>query len=172
MQEACAAKIARSKAALLSAWPTASPTNSRNTASTGPFVERASCRARSHRSGTLAAELGQDVLLGRKIIKKGTLTYIGRFSDVLHSGFQEAALGEESQSSAVQAIAGFGAMAFAAAGARGDLERAERTADRAAFSRGTPYLTIGQVRPIVNIGQRSHGFPDVIARKGEAAWRK
>src|SRR5271170_7366751 len=59
------------------------------------------------------------MLLGGEIIEKGSLSYIGRFGDVLHGGFQEAAFGEERECGAVEAVASFGAMAFAAAAARG-----------------------------------------------------
>src|SRR6202046_5796607 len=88
------------------------------------YVESGSCRGASflkgafHGSGALAAEFGQDVLLGGKIIEKGAFAHIGRFGDVLDSGFQETAFSEEGQRGAVEAVAGFGAMAFAAAGAR------------------------------------------------------
>jgi hypothetical protein len=70
-----------------------------------------------HRGGALAAEFGQDVLLGGEIIEKGPLTYIGRFGDVLHGRFQETTFGEKSEGGAVEAVAGLITMAFAAAGA-------------------------------------------------------
>jgi hypothetical protein len=77
-----------------------------------------------HGSSPLAAEFSQDVLLGREVIEKGTLSYVGRFGDVLHGGFQETTFSEEGQRGAEEAIAGFSTMAFAAASARGGFARA------------------------------------------------
>ena len=73
-------------------------------------------------SGALAAEFSQDVFLGGEIIEKSAFSYIGGFGDVLDGGFQETAFSEEGQGGAVEALAGFGAMAFAAAGARGGFD--------------------------------------------------
>ena len=88
------------------------------------YIEHGSFRCASflkgafHGSGALAAEFGQDVLLRGEIIEKGAFAHVGRFGDVLHGGFQETAFSEERQGGAVEAVAGFGPMAFAAAGAR------------------------------------------------------
>jgi hypothetical protein len=75
-----------------------------------------------HSGRALAPELRQDMLFGGEIIEKGPLSYIGRFGDVLHGGFQETARGKEGEGCAVQSIAGFSAMAFAAATARGGFD--------------------------------------------------
>ncbi len=102
----------------------------------GAFRRACLLQCAFHRSGALAAEFGQDMLLGGEIIEKGSFTYIGRFGDVLDGSFQKTTFGEEGESGAVEAIASFGAMAFAAAGARGGCDRREdqRVAER--FSQG------------------------------------
>src|SRR5271170_5917028 len=89
----------------------------------GAFRRASFLKRAFHGSGALAAEFGQDVFLGGEIIKEGTLSYIGRFGDVLHGSFEKTTFGEEGQGGAVETIAGFGAMAFAAAGARGGFNR-------------------------------------------------
>jgi hypothetical protein len=82
----------------------------------GSFTYARLLKRAFHGGCALAAEFGQDMFLGGEIIEKGPFSYIGCFGDVLHSRFQEAAFGEKGKSGAVEAIAGFRAMAFASAG--------------------------------------------------------
>jgi hypothetical protein len=63
------------------------------------------------------------MLLGGEIIEKGSFSNIGRFGDVLDGSFQKTTFGKQGESGTVEAIASFGAMAFAAAGARRGRDR-------------------------------------------------
>jgi len=103
----------------------------------GPFRCASFLTGAFHGSGALASEFGQDVLLGGEIIEKGAFAHIGRFGDVLDSGFQETAFSEEGQRGAVEAVAGFGAMAFAAAGARDGWYWEGRRGSRGGLHEGT-----------------------------------
>ena len=85
------------------------------TGKTGPLVRRASLAARSMIGHALLAERGQHVFLRGEIIEEGSLADVGGFGDVLNGGFLIPALGEELQRGAKEAVAGFGAVALAAA---------------------------------------------------------
>src|SRR6204780_168733 len=88
-----------------------------------PFCDAPLRERALHRGSTLAAEFRQNMLLGGEIVEKGPFSYIGRFGDVLHSRFQETALGEQGESGTGELGASFRAMAFAAAGAGDSFSR-------------------------------------------------
>ncbi len=86
----------------------------RRAGSAAPFF--ASSRALFDRGDALGAKRGENVFLRRKIIEERSLADVGGFGDVFNGGFQIAALGEEAEGGAKQALANFGAVALAAPG--------------------------------------------------------